>query len=854
MHNYVSRLRRALGADRLLGDGGAYRLVVAEGELDRDRFELLVADGRAAFGDGAPERAASLFAEALALWRGEPLEDVRYEPFAQTEIHRLEELRLSALEARVEADLACGRHEALVVELGALVRAHPWRERLHAQLMLSLYRCGRQAEALAAYQAARATLDDELGLEPARGLQELERKILRHDPGLELVETGAPAGVPLPPTRLIGRGREVEALRALFEERNAPRLVTLAGPGGVGKTRLALELAAVSTLRVVFADLSPLSSAEQALPTIAHALGVRETGGQPLAAAVAARVRALGECLLVVDNWERVLEAATELAALLASCPGVRVLATSREPLHIAGERVYPVEPLEEEAAAELFVERARSLRPSFAADEAVAALCRRLDCLPLAVELAAARTNVLSTEQILVRLDDRFELFRGGARDAPARHQTLRAVLDWSYQLLEEEEKLLFTRLAVFASAFSLEAAEAVCGASLDTLSGLVEKSLVQQRGGRFVLLETIRAYANGLFDQSGQGDDLRRRHAEYLAGVCDELNFPDIVALVDAGYEDFRACLTWALDAAPELALRLAVAVSFHMLRNGPTSVRPFAEGRRWLDEALDATPDEPSRARTFALGTASDFARLAGDADDATRFAESAVKAARQLDDPYLLGGALNALAAAVDMTGAHDVAERISNEAMDAARSSGDTDLIGSISGQLGIAAGARGDWNSAHRRLSAHLAEAEGEPYENYILIHLALAELQLGHDPGTVAARYAQIYQRASDDKEPHYVVGALHGLGLTAAKAGHALAAVHVLAAALAGYEQHGLGLLTLAAGVHEETVKVLRTELGAERFAAAWDEGSTLSPDEATMLALESIRAAASTRSRPR
>jgi hypothetical protein len=202
----------------------------------------------------------------------------------------------------------------------------------------------------------------------------------------------------------------------------------------------------------------------------------------------------------------------------------------------------------------------------------------------------------------------------------------------------------------------------------------------------------------------------------------------------------------------------------------------------------------------------------------------------------------------------MTGAHDVAERISNEAMDAARSSGDTDLIGSISGQLGIAAGARGDWDSAHRRLSAHLAEAEGEPYENYILIHLALAELQLGHDPGTVAARYAQIYQRASDDKEPHYVVGALHGLGLTAAKAGHALAAVHVLAAALAGYEQHGLGLLTLAAGVHEETVKVLRTELGAERFAAAWDEGSRLSPDDAATLALESIHAAASTRSLPR
>jgi DNA-binding SARP family transcriptional activator len=221
MHNCVSKLRRALGADRLLGDGGAYRLVVAEGELDRDRFESLVADGRAAFADGVPERAASLLAEALALWRGEPLEDVRYEPFAQTEIRRLEELRLSALEARVEAELACGRHAALVAELGALVRVNPWRERLHAQLMLSLYRCGRQADALAAYQSARAALDEVLGLEPARELQELERRILRHDPVLELAETG-PAGRPADSARAADRAR-AGACRAARAARGAGR-------------------------------------------------------------------------------------------------------------------------------------------------------------------------------------------------------------------------------------------------------------------------------------------------------------------------------------------------------------------------------------------------------------------------------------------------------------------------------------------------------------------------------------------------------------------------------------------------------------------------------------------------------
>jgi predicted ATPase len=560
--------------------------------------------------------------------------------------------------------------------------------------------------------------------------------------------------------------------------------------------------------------------------------------------------------LLLVDNCERVLGGATELAALLASSPGLQVLATSRERLHIAGEREYPVEPLDEDAAAALFVERARSLRPSFAADETVAALCRRLDCLPLAVELAAARTNVLSAKQILGRLEDRFDLFTGGPRDAPARQQTLRAVLDWSYQLLNEEEQVLFMRVAVFASAFSLEAAETICGAGLDTLSALVEKSLVQHRRGRFVLLETIRAYATELFDQSGQGLDLRRKHAEYLASSCEGLKFSALVALVDAGPEDFRVCLAWALNAAPDLALSLAVAVSFYKLRTGPISGRAVAEGRRWIHEALEATPNEPSHARTFALGTASDLARGAGNAEDAKRFAESAVEAARLLDDPYLLGGALNGLAAAHDMLGAHDVAERIGEEALDAARASGDEVLIGSISGNLGIAAGARGDWDRALRLFGAHLAVAEGKLYENFVLLHVTLAELQVGHEPGAVAGRYVQIYQRASEDQQPYFMVSALHGLGLTAAKAGDASAAVRVLAAALSAYEKQGLVLDVserIVQIVHEETVEALHRQLGADRFAAAWDEGSGLSPDEAATLALDCIQSAASARSLP-
>jgi predicted ATPase/DNA-binding SARP family transcriptional activator len=848
-YNCVSKLRRALGADRLPGDGGAYRLVVGEGELDAGRFEALLTRGQTAFDQGAPDSAAVLLREALALWRGAPLDDVRYESFAQNEIGRLGELRVTALEARIEADLERGHPEQLIAELEGLVLAHPWRERFHAQLMVALYRCGRQSDALEAYQAARSALSDELGLEPGAELDELERKILRHDPTLELAESAAPTSVPLPATRLIGREQELAELNGILGADDL-RLLTLVGPGGVGKTRLALELAATSARQVVFADLSPLSAAEQVLPVIAHALGVRETGGQSLVDATIARARGLDECLLVVDNFERVVDAAPELAAIVASCPKLRTLVTSREPLHVGAERAYPLEPLSEKSAESLFVERCSHVQPSFASDASTAALCRRLDCLPLALELAAARTNVLTAQQILERLGRRDDLLTAGARDAPARQQTLRAAIQWSYELLDESEKLLFSGLSVFAGGCTLEAAEAVCGAGLDTLASLVDKSLVRRRGDRFAMLETIREYATEMLEESERADDRRRRHMEYFLALVERedprtfMFTPQVAAVVAADYDNLHAGVAWAVKAAPELALRLAA-----MLCPVWLSRSMFAEGRHRLEQALQNTPDEPSRARATALAAASYLAGHAGDIESSRRLGEAALSAARVIDEPLIVVFALHTLSGAVmSADDDYEAALRLGEEAAELCRRSGDEFGLAVSIGNLGGIAHCRGEWDKAIAFYTEQLSmPVIVWPNTGITQENLALAELQNGREPAAVAARYEETFRRASESGGGHVTTVALHGLGLTAARAGHDLAAVRVLACALADCERLGYALDLPEQAVHQETLAQLRDHLGEDVFAAAWAEGRLLSLNDAFALAVESIRSGA-------
>ena len=503
----IGQLRRTLGAAAVITTDAGYALDVGPDDVDASRFEQLVAKGRRLFEEGEIALASTALGEALRLRRGEPLTEFAYSGFADAERARLEELLLVAIETRVEADLALGRHGELVGELEALCREHPLRERLWELLMLALYRAGRQAEALRAYTDARDYLVDELGIDPGPALRELEARILAQDPSLGAAGPAGLQAVPAPMatgnlrerlSSFVGRTAE---LQELSEAVRSSRLVTLIGPGGVGKTRLAVEAAA--TLRQEHRDgawlveFASVTEPDGVAPAVAGALGAATAGliGPPSPdSTVELIVRYLaGRSLLVVlDNCEHVIGQAAALAETLAgTVPGLWLIATSREPLGVPGEVLVPVGPLALPAAVELFVDRARAVRPGFTADghtrPVINDICRRLDGLPLAVELAAARLRSLTLATLAERLNDRFRLLTVGARTALPRQQTLRAVVDWSYDLLFEDERRLFARLSVFAGGCDLDAAEAVCaddqvpaGEILDILSRLVDKSLV--------------------------------------------------------------------------------------------------------------------------------------------------------------------------------------------------------------------------------------------------------------------------------------------------------------------------------------------------------------------------------------
>ena len=503
----IGQLRRTLGATAIVTSDAGYALDIGPDDVDAARFEQLVAKGRRLLEEGEMALASTALGEALQLRRGEPLTEFAYAGFADAERAHLADLTLVAIETRAEADLALGRHGELVGELEALCREHPLRERLWELLMLALYRACRQAEALRAYTDVRGRLVGELGIDPGPALRELEARILAQDPSLGAAGPAGPTAVPArmatgnlrePLSSFVGRSAE---LGELSEAVRSSRLVTLIGPGGVGKTRLAVEAAAA--LREEHRDgawlveFASVTEPDGVAPAVAGALGAAVAGlvGPPSPdSTVELIVRFLaGRSLVVVfDNCEHVIGQAAALAETLAgTVPGLRLIATSREPLGVPGEVLVPVGPLALSAAVELFVDRARAVRPGFTADghtrPVIDDICRRLDGLPLAVELAAARLRSLTLATLAERLDDRFRLLTVGARTALPRQQTLRAVVDWSYDLLFEDERRLFARLSVFTGGCDLDAAEAVCaddqvpaGEILDVLSRLVDKSLV--------------------------------------------------------------------------------------------------------------------------------------------------------------------------------------------------------------------------------------------------------------------------------------------------------------------------------------------------------------------------------------
>lgn len=630
LQSLVSRLRKAGIAKQLESHPVGYSLSATD--VDVHTFERLATEGGQLLRDGRANRAAEVLRTALDLWRGPALVDVADAPFAGPAVARLAEQRLTALEDRIDADIRRGREADVIVELYALTREHPLRERLAGLLMRALHQAGRQADAIKLFEAAKLALAEELGVDPGPELREIHLTVLRDKPE-------RPTGTALPAqlTSFVGRHAELAQLGTLDD-----RLVTLVGPGGVGKTRLATEAASRSTGRIWFVHLAGLREAVDVPVALATAMGLTDLRQAPTMWGIKTRdvtmrvVDALRNRadLVVLDNCEHLISAAAHLAdTLLADCPKLRIMATSREPLAITGETLVPVGPLDlpdaqasatealERAAVRLFLDRAVAVRPGFTVDEnnveAVVAICRQLDGLPLALELAAARLRSMTVRQVADRLDDRFRLLTGGSRTSLPRHQTLGAVVEWSWGLLSDPERTLATRLSVFATAATLDAITAVCaGADLPSadvlyvLASLVEKSLVEAiEGGdgvpRYRMLQTVRAYAAArLVDV----DEVRAAFTAYMLAMIEDLEprlrGPDQLvhlATMDADLENILEAVRIAIDRGDgDTSFRIGAAWTWYWLLRQGSFADFTADQSLPLDRMLPLADRAPEDAR--------------------------------------------------------------------------------------------------------------------------------------------------------------------------------------------------------------------------------------------------------------
>jgi predicted ATPase/DNA-binding SARP family transcriptional activator len=909
LRSYVSRLRALLGGDGetvLRSRSPGYVLECEPEQLDAARFERLARAGREALSAGAAAVAAEKLREALALWHGPALADVADEPFARPESARLEELRLAALEDRIEADLALGRHGELVATLESLVGEHPLRERLWGELMLALYRCERQADALEAYRRIRARLVDELGLEPSTTLQQLQQAILRRElPSPPAREP--PHNLPAALTSFVGRERELSELGALLAK---ARLVTLTGIGGSGKTRLALEAATAAMGRqrdgVWLVDLAGLADPALVPHRVAAALGAPERAARAPLEVLAEYLRTR-ELLLVLDNCEDLVDTCAGLAAqLLGSSPGLRILATSRQPLGVRGEVIYSVptlstpgtdpptgERFDRYDSVRLFLDRASAARPRLEVPHralvTVGRICRELDGLPLAIELAAGRIEVLTVEEIAAHLGERFRFLRAREDTSVGRHRTLRATMDWSYDLLPEEERLILGRLSVFAGGFTLEAVADVClegdaDRALETLARLVEASLVlaEEREGRmrYRLLETVRQYAAERLSASGEESAVRHRHACHFLALAQTAE-PELAGgkqtpwleRLEGEHDNLRASLESLLTRQdPGHSLRLAGRLFWLWYLHGH-----YGEGREWLGRVLEVGCGAPAEDRakgSWAAGTLAflqcdypraielltespelyrqlgdrrgiasslqvlgSVARERGEYETAVGFHAESLALWRELEDEQGIARSLNYLAFVAWMRGEPEKAEKLCGEALPLARQLGDKEGI--VWSLLNL--GASSLYRDEHERASELCAEAldvsgeigfkEGIAWALNLVGLVAKREVDEGRASFCLTRSLAG-HAELGDRWRAASVLETLAGL---ATDQGHHARAARLFGAAESLREAIGAPVPLCERPGYERHIAVLRAALDDDACARAWGEGRAMTVEEA-------------------
>lgn len=830
LQTLVARLRRAFQGERarIVSHPAGYLLDVAPADVDVVAFERAAEDGRAALQAGDHTRAAEVLRGGLDLWHGTPLADAAGAVFALAPAARLEETRLTMVEDLLAADLS-RRAPTAIGEIEALARAHPLRERLHARLIHALRAADRRAEALEAYERIRRELADRLGVDPGPELREAHLAALREENR---------RGVPARATSFVGRETELARVRDLL---GTHRLVTITGFGGTGKTRLALEAADAAATPVRLVELGAVADPARVVLAVTAAVGDGDLFG---AGADRTPLERLGsmlaghDLLLILDNCEHVVDAAARLAEhLLAAAPGVTILATSREPLAIAGEALVPLAPLGLDGpAVALFTDRARAVRPGFVADDAVAGICRELDGIPLAIELAAARLRSLTLGQLTERIGDRFGLLERGSRTSLPRHRTLRAVVDWSWDLLDEAERAVLRRLSVFLGGATVEAVTEVCapeGDPVDLLAGLVDKSLLIMaetgQGVRYRLLETVREYAGERLDRSEEAERVREAHTAYFLALAETAE-PRLrgsgqltwLARLDAEQGNLDAALGHALGRGDhERALRIMAARTWPWLIRGRRR-----EAGEWARAVLAAVGDEPPAGHELAhamcvlIAPLDDPARLKSALEVTRRSDRPAALAAWTMADGYSGGpeaireraeevverfgtAADPWLRAMADMAyglvnleyvagGAGEAEERL-RSALDGFRTAGDRWGEAVTLFALGNVLANRGSWPETVRVLerararAAEVGGAEEIPAPMMLLVRLGDARMRAGDRDGARAdlERALTVAERGAD---PLALARVRHALGDLAYAEGNAAEAAARTRAALTG------------------------------------------------------------------